>query len=139
MRPLPWLNGAPRSWLLPGALLLTCSALPLSTQAQSGNDALPRLEPAECATATLTALGAECYTFHGEENWDSPNGNSVALPVAVFQPEHAEDGGVPVFFFPGGPGYSSLDNRGYLEQLLKDVGERTLVTMDHRGFIHAEP
>lgn len=140
MRPLPSSNGAPRTWLLPGALVLTLSTASLSALAQSSDDdRLPRLESTECATETLNELDAECYTFHGEENWDAPNGNSVALPVAVFQPEHAEGGEVPVFFFPGGPGYSSLDNRGYLEQLLDDVGERTLVTMDHRGFIHAEP
>ncbi|MBK1668168.1 hydrolase [Rhodovibrio sodomensis] len=61
------------------------------------------------------------------------------MPVAVFNPEAADRQNPPVVFFPGGPGYSSIGNKGYLEQLLKDVGDRTLVTMDHRGFIHAEP
>lgn len=84
-------------------------------------------------------MGAECYTFHGEENWESPNGNTVAIPVAVFEPESGETDDIPVFFFPGGPGYSSLGEREYMEQLRKDIGDRTLVTMDNRGFIHAEP
>ncbi|GGX98542.1 hypothetical protein GCM10007160_27600 [Litchfieldella qijiaojingensis] len=105
---------------------------------------VPRLEPSECATQALSELQAQCYTFYGQENWDEPNGTIIELPVAVFDPEAEAASGessadVPVVFFPGGPGYSSLGNREYLEQLLKDVGNRTLVTMDHRGFIHAKP
>ncbi|PMR74856.1 hydrolase [Billgrantia endophytica] len=111
-----------------------------SAHGQSGSDDVPRLEPSACATETLSELGAECYTFHGEENWDEPNGNHVKLPVGVMAPDEVRDvDDPPVFFFPGGPGFSSLDDRDYLEQLRKDVGNRTLVTMDHRGFIHAEP
>ncbi|WP_231566413.1 alpha/beta fold hydrolase [Litchfieldella xinjiangensis] len=117
-------------------------ATPLTVHAQSTStekDGLPRLESSECVTEALKAMEAKCYTFHGEENWDAPNGNSVQLPVAVIAPESGEPESVPVVFFPGGPGYSSLGERDYLEQLRKDIGNRTLITLDHRGFIHAEP
>lgn len=118
-----------------GALALL---MMLSIEA-AAEEEIPRLEASECATRTLTEMDAQCYTFYGEENWTEPNGNRVRLPVAVFEPESEPAEDVPVFFFPGGPGYSSLDNRDYLEQLRRDIGDRTLVTMDHRGFIHAEP
>lgn len=97
------------------------------------------LEHQECVTEALTALEGECYLFTGEENWGAPNGKQVELPVAVFNAQAASADNPPVVFFPGGPGYSSLGNQSYIEQLLKDVGDRTLITMDHRGFLHAEP
>ncbi|HET8790526.1 MAG TPA: alpha/beta hydrolase, partial [Modicisalibacter sp.] len=104
----------------------------------------PRLEPSKCVTEALTEIDAQCYTFYGEENWDAPNGTLVELPVAVIEPESATNaksnaGKPPVFFFPGGPGYSVIGNREYIAQLRKDIGQRTLVVMDHRGFIHAKP
>lgn len=122
------------------ASLLLCLGAGRAPAAEgSAAAAIPRLEPSACATETLTALGAQCFTFHGEENWTRPNGTRVRLPVAVIEPASPPASEVPVFFFPGGPGYSSLDSRDYLEQLRKDIGGRTLVTMDHRGFVHAEP
>ncbi|MCC5882135.1 MAG: alpha/beta fold hydrolase [Halomonas sp.] len=130
-------------WLGALSFALLCSS-PSLAQNQTDEADLPRLEKAECPTEALTALGANCHTFHAPENWETPNGNTVALPVAVLAPQSGAEQAVendtpPVFFFPGGPGYSSLDNRDYLEQLQKDIGNRTLVTMDHRGFTHAEP
>lgn len=110
-----------------------------SVRQNPGPDEIPRLEPSRCVTGTLSRIGAKCHIFVGEENWNEPNGTTVRVPVAVIHPDSADAGGLPVFFFPGGPGYSSLDNREYLEQLRKDIGNRTLVTMDHRGFKHAEP
>jgi len=117
-------------------LLLSSPAL-----SQSGPDGLPRLESSECPTQALRELGATCHTFHAPENWSAPDGNTISLPVAVLEPDGDEPdkNSLPVFFFPGGPGFSSLGEREYLEQLLKDIGNRTLVTMDNRGFTHAEP
>ncbi|QDY71183.1 alpha/beta fold hydrolase [Qingshengfaniella alkalisoli] len=122
------------------AASLVAAVLGTSAQAQDADAPLTSsLERQDCATEALETLGAECYVFTGEENWDDPNGDLVQIPVAVFNADASEGNEPPVFFFPGGPGYSSLGNQGYLEQLLKDVGARTLVTMDHRGFIHADP
>ncbi|QJQ94874.1 MULTISPECIES: alpha/beta fold hydrolase [Halomonadaceae] len=133
-------HGQYRGRFLTGAIPLALFIAPSFAHAQSTDtEPTPRLESAECGTEALTALGADCYTFHGRENWNETGGNRIQLPVAVIEPESGETDEVPVFFFPGGPGYSSLDNRDYLEQLRKDIGNRTLVTMDHRGFIHAEP
>lgn len=113
-------------------------APPTSASAPAGASA--RLEPSACATPTLRALQAACYTFRGPEDWDAPAGRQVELPVAVLAPAtDAIPGAPPVYFFPGGPGYSVLDHRGYLAQLREDVGARTLVLMDHRGFVHARP
>ncbi|MBW6390125.1 alpha/beta fold hydrolase [Billgrantia antri] len=125
-----------RCGVAPLALLLASSAL-----AQTDSDELPRLQSAECPTQALRELDATCHTFHAPENWEDSNGNTISLPVAVIEPEGgaADEDKLPVFFFPGGPGYSSLGEREYMEQLLEDIGERTLVTMDHRGFIHADP
>ena len=126
---------------LAGVALLALPLMVSSAQAQSSSspETIPRLESTQCVTDALKELGADCYTFYGYENWDEPGDNLIQLPVAVLEPESAEAEDVPVFFFPGGPGYSSLGNQDYIEQLLKDVGNRTLVTMDHRGYIHAEP
>ncbi|HJL18633.1 MAG TPA: alpha/beta hydrolase [Sandaracinaceae bacterium LLY-WYZ-13_1] len=99
---------------------------------------MPRLEPAACATDALRAVDATCYTFVGEEDWSEPNGTRVRIPVAVVTPERGA-GEAPVFFFPGGPGYSILDHPDYIARLRADVGARPLVLMDHRGFRHAEP
>lgn len=128
-----------RARQLLGALPL---ALLLSAPGQAQTDAeLPRLESAECPTEALRELGATCHTFHAPENWEAPDGKTISLPVAVIEPEggQPDEDALPVFFFPGGPGYSSLGEREYMEQFLEDIGERTLVTMDNRGFIHAEP
>lgn len=135
-----WQHGYPRSRRLTGALSLALFIAHSAAYAQSTeSDTIPRLEPTECVTEALMELAADCYTFHGYENWDEPGVNRIQVPVAVIEPENDEADGVPVFFFPGGPGYSSLGLRDYMEQLRKDVGNRTLVTMDHRGFIHSEP
>ncbi|CAM3803060.1 alpha/beta fold hydrolase [Vreelandella rituensis] len=134
----PWQHGRSRSRLLAGALsLLFAPSLVYAQSAETGT--IPLMESTDCPTEALRTLGAECYTFYGEENWDEPNGNIIRMPVAVIEPEGKKTDEVPVFFFPGGPGYSSLGNLDYLEQLRKDIGERTLVTMDHRGYIHSEP
>ncbi len=126
-----------------GSFLLFMALATTSAHAQTPESAadVPRLDSSACATQALKALQAECYTFHGEENWESPNGNRIELPVAVIEPDTpASDAETPpVVFFPGGPGYSVIGNREYLEQLRKDIGNRTLVVMDHRGFLHAEP
>lgn len=130
----------PRRWAI-FAMSLSCLLLAQGVAyGQPDTDDVPRLESSECATEALSELGAECYTFYGEENWGAPNGSHVKIPIGVMEPDEEGDADdPPVFFFPGGPGFSSLDNRDYLAQLRKDVGNRTLVTMDHRGFVHAEP
>ncbi len=120
------------------SLALAAIGLPALAQ-NEGSAPTSKLEPQECVTDALVTLGAECYRFTGEEDWDEPNGNLVQMPVAVFNADAASPENPPVFFFPGGPGYSSLGAQSYLEQLLKDVGDRTLVTMDHRGYIHSKP
>ena len=124
--------------LMLGALLAMTLPWPAVAIAQSTEN-VPRLEPAECVTQATSELQAQCYTFFGQENWEEPNGNIVELPVAVIEPDQQNSSDVPVFFFPGGPGYSVIGNREYIDQLRKDIGARTLVVMDHRGFIHAKP
>lgn len=122
--------------------LLGLAAWPMAAQAVDNDRALddtPRLERSECATEALAELGAQCYLFHGEENREAPNGTRVELPIGVIEPDGEATSEVPVFFFPGGPGYSSLGNADYIAQLRKDIGDRTLVVMDHRGFVHATP
>lgn len=113
----------------------------VSAHAQTDKSKVPRLESSSCATQALKDLQAKCYTFYGEENWDKPNGNLVELPVGVISPDTKSDADdtTPVVFFPGGPGYSVIGNRDYLGQLRKDVGDRTLIVFDPRGFKHAKP
>ncbi|MBZ0330723.1 alpha/beta hydrolase [Halomonas sp. ANAO-440] len=136
----PWQDGHGGGRFVTGALSLALFIAHSTAYAQSSeSDTIPRLESTECVTEALTELGADCYTFHGHENWDEPGDNRIQVPVAVIEPENGEADEIPVFFFPGGPGYSSLGLRDYMEQLRKDIGNRTLVTMDHRGFIHSEP
>lgn len=112
-----------------------------STHAQSNDTDVPRLESTSCATQALKDLDASCYTFYGEENWESPNGNTIELPIGVIPPNSStnNEDNDPVIFFPGGPGYSILGNDEYIEQLRKDIGSRSLVVFDPRGFKHANP
>lgn len=101
---------------------------------------VPRLERSECVTDALTEAGAQCYTFHAQEDREQPNGTIIKLPVAVLESESkASKPADPVFFFPGGPGYSVLGAPKLIEAYREDVGARTLVLMDHRGMIHATP
>ncbi len=102
---------------------------------------IPRLESTSCATQALKDLNASCYTFYGEENWSAPSGNTVELPVGVIPPDSdaSTESGSPVIFFPGGPGHSALSIPDYIAQLRKDIGNRTLVLFDPRGFKHANP
>ncbi|MGP9632907.1 alpha/beta fold hydrolase [Halomonas sp. AOP43-A1-21] len=103
---------------------------------------IPRLESTTCATQALKDLNASCYTFYGQENWNNPNGRTIELPIGVIDPETENDADAesdPVVFFPGGPGYSILGNADYIEQLRKDIGNRSLVVFDPRGFKHATP
>ncbi|MDN6337197.1 MAG: alpha/beta hydrolase [Halomonas sp.] len=130
-----------------GGLCLLAAFSSPPVLAQANNADIPRMESASCPTQALKDLSAECYTFYGQENWDNPNGNIVELPVGVIPPESSETAGsdesssnnAPVAFFPGGPGHSALDKQEYLEQLRKDIGNRTLVVFDPRGFNHATP
>ena len=99
---------------------------------------VPRIEPAECITPELLDAGAKCFLFFGQENRDAPNGTVVELPVAVIAPENENDppDPDPLFFFPGGPGLSALDE---FESIRGDAGNRTVVLVEHRGFVHAKP
>jgi pimeloyl-ACP methyl ester carboxylesterase len=106
---------------------------------QLASAGVPRLERAECVTEALRALDARCFTFVGPEDWDEPGERQVRLPVAVIAPEGEPAPGPPVVFFPGGPGYSILDHGEYIARLRRDIGPRTLIVLDHRGFVHAEP
>ncbi|GAB2788948.1 alpha/beta hydrolase [Halomonas shantousis] len=136
--PLPSCVG----WATLATLLLSALLWQLPAHAQSRSQVpqeVPRLERSECVTQALNELEAQCYTFYGQENWDAPNGTIIELPVAVIAPQQEGRIDTPVVFFPGGPGYSVIGNRDYLDQLRKDIGDRTLVVMDHRGFIHAKP
>lgn len=143
-----FLNLSPLTLVRSMAISLVFTALPLSivlaqeqtSRQVSASQETPRLENADCVTDALKAMQAECYIFYGQEDWSDPNGRLVELPVAVIAPEQAGNtDDPPVVFFPGGPGYSVIGNRDYVEQLRKDIGDRTLVVMDHRGFIHAKP
>lgn len=135
-------------WTKPGATLIAVSFLVLlailgsqSAHAKKERSKVPRLETSECATDALKKINARCYIFHGQENWDVPNGNQIELPVGVIKPDEASgsDKNTPVLFFPGGPGHSILEESDYLEQLRKDIGNRTLIVFDPRGFNHAKP
>jgi pimeloyl-ACP methyl ester carboxylesterase len=99
---------------------------------------VPRIEPAECVTQELVDAGAKCFLFFGQENRDAPNGTVVELPVAVIAPEiESEPRNLdPVFYFPGGPGLSEMSG---FEWVRNDSGNRTVVLVEHRGFVHAKP
>ena len=120
------------------AVLLAALALPLLGLSTSDRKLaeVPRIVKAECVSEALMEANADCYTFFGEEDRDDPNGTIVELPVAVIAPERESNNPDPVFFFPGGPGGSPM--RGFA-RTREDLGDRTLVLVDHRGFIHAKP
>ncbi|MDN7131771.1 alpha/beta hydrolase [Halomonas sp. MC140] len=124
-----------------GSLCLMAALSAGIAHAQDENT-VPRLESTDCATQALKDLNASCYTFYGQENWNDPNGQTIELPIGVIAPESSNGNDAdsdPVIFFPGGPGYSILDNVDYIEQLRKDIGDRSLVVFDPRGFKHATP
>lgn len=51
------------------SLTLAISGLPALAQDDSA-ERTSRLEPQDCVTDALVELGAECYRFTGEEDWD---------------------------------------------------------------------
>jgi len=114
-------------------------SLPAAPEPHFASTGVPRLERAECVTEALRDLDADCFTFVGPEDWDAPGERTVRLPVAALAPEGEPVASPPVVFFPGGPGYSILDHPDYIARLRRDVGPRTLIVLDHRGFVHAEP
>ena len=118
---------------LTGGFILTLSAWGSGQEPSE----IPRLEPANCVTEELNRAGADCYRFYGQEDRDAPNGTVVELPVGVIPPRNgATASDDPLFYFPGGPGGSSL--RGF-DWLLDVSGDRPVVLIDHRGFANAKP
>ena len=115
--------------------------LPHIASAQQ-TEPVPRLESADCVTGELVDANADCYLFFGQEDRDDPNGTIVELPVAVIAPDREGDVPSPdpkpdpLFFFPGGPGLSPMDNFDWIRG---DTGNRPLVLIDHRGFRYAKP
>ncbi|MGM0857795.1 MAG: hypothetical protein ACQEW0_12025 [Pseudomonadota bacterium] len=78
MNILPCRYGQPRGRFLTGAIslgLLTANSFAYAQSSDS--DTIPRLESTECVTEALTELGADCYTFHGHENWDEPGDSRI--------------------------------------------------------------
>ncbi len=119
------------------ALVGFASALNLGAMRAEAEE-VPRLEPADCVTPELVAAKAKCFMFFGQENRDAPNGTIVELPVAVIAPAKEADppNPDPLFFFPGGPGITALDRPEWIRE---DAGNRTVVLVEHRGFVHAKP
>ena len=115
--------------------------LPHIASAQQ-TEPVPRLESADCVTGELVDANADCYLFFGQEDRDDPNGTIVELPVAVIAPDREGDVRSPdpkpdpLFFFPGGPGLSPMDNFDWIRG---DTGNRPLVLIDHRDFRYAKP
>ena len=106
--------------------------LGLHSSAHAQDEEIPRLER-NCPT-DAGQLEATCYTFMARK-LGRPSGRTTAAGggsrmVPAKTSRLSSSPAVPVLL---------LGNQAYIEQLLKDVGERTLVTMDNRGFVHAEP
>ncbi|WP_018236191.1 alpha/beta fold hydrolase [Ensifer sp. BR816] len=123
------------SWLGVTALAATL----LYVGFTSGAAAQSMLRQSHCATEALMTLGATCYEFTGEENWDHPNGKTVTLPVAVLSNGDSDPQLTPVFFFFGGPGATHLANEEKIQATLEDIKPRRLVLVEPRGFMYARP
>ncbi len=121
----------------PRTVPLVVAALALLSTPADGQEVaeVPRIEKAECVTEALVEANADCYMFFGQEDRDNPGGTIVELPVAVLVPATGIQNSDPVFFFPGGPGGSPMPYAGRMEE----IGDRTLVLIEHRGFVHAKP
>lgn len=102
-------------------------------------NAEPTLKQSTCATEVLTKLGAKCYEFNGEENWDRPSGRAVTLPVAVLSNDGSDPKLPPVFYIIGGPGYSYMENETKIRAMQEDIKPRTLVLVEQRGNMYAKP
>lgn len=102
-------------------------------------NAEPTLKQSTCATEVLTELGAKCYEFKGEENWDQPSGKAVTLPVAVLSNDASDPKLPPVFYIYGGPGSTPMANEKVIRAIREDIKPRTLVLVEHRGSMYAKP
>ncbi|MGM0575331.1 MAG: alpha/beta fold hydrolase [Myxococcota bacterium] len=120
-------------------LALALALTPGYAQGKPPGEGTPRLERSSCVTEALRDAGADCYSFYAREDRAAADGRVIELPVAVLEPASDETTAAPVFFFPGGPGYSILGAPDLIAQYRKDVGDRPLVLLDHRGMIHAKP
>ncbi len=76
--------------------------------------------------------------------WEDPDGASITLPVAVFQPRRPDPALAPVIYLSGGPGFPALEPARERLRSWRQVADglfpgRKLVVFEQRGVGRSEP
>lgn len=126
-------------------ILVVSFSLYCSSAQTVGNPNTTRLEAVECITHTLTEAKAKCYMVTVPEHRypktykSDPSSRTIQFPVAVISnPQNTFDAS-PLFYMPGGPGGTVLNDQHEIEFLKNAAGSRDLVLLEPRGYRFSNP
>lgn len=121
--------------LICGATLLglNCSAQQKGEQRNSA--ASIALTPCDVPSPNSAAKQTvRCGTFEVFEDRGRKSGRTIALKIVVFPARGPEKVADPLFYIPGGPGSSAIEDAPYVAQQWTKIREhRDLVFVDQRG------
>lgn len=76
----------------------------------------------------------ECATFVVPENYNEPNGRTIALNIVRLPAVSSGAAADPLFFLAGGPGQAATELTGVVAQMFRDVRQRRdIILVDQRG------
>jgi pimeloyl-ACP methyl ester carboxylesterase len=117
-------------------LAISSSSQDKSQIAKSSSEpALITLQPCEVPGASeRTKEKVSCGTYEVFENRATKTGRRITLKIVVFPATGEDKLPDPVFYIPGGPGSSAIEDAPYVAQDLAKIREqRDLVFLDQRG------
>jgi pimeloyl-ACP methyl ester carboxylesterase len=120
-------------------LVLLGVSLALKTTATANATAdIPRFEPGPCPIEVPEEVMVECGTLVAPEDYESPAGRTVRLPVFIIRSPNPNAAPDPLLFTQGGPGYTSVNS---VQDFARSsfVQERDIVILEQRGNLYAQP
>lgn len=127
-------------WLV-AALLWAIASIPVYA-ASVVNDAELPINTSQRAAALQTEPchirgldeQVECATFVVPENYNEPNGRTIALNIVRLPAVSSGAAADPLFFLAGGPGQAATELTGVVAQMFRDVRQRRdIILVDQRG------
>lgn len=101
------------------------------TAAHGADGGQPELTP--CHVKGVESL-AQCAELHVPLDWSQPDGEQIALHVAIIPPSGGAVGNDPIYVLAGGPGQAASDLGGLISGPLRAARRgRETVVVDQRG------
>jgi pimeloyl-ACP methyl ester carboxylesterase len=121
---VPSTGGAATTYVPPAASVASPAAI---------DAAIPRLEPANCATvAGVAGRERTCYDLVVRADRDDPASGTVRVRVAVYRSPESDRKPDPIVLLSGGPGGSALD-WGATAMTGAGWSDRDFIVLDQRG------